>query len=228
MISGGAEAAICETGMAGFCNMKAMSTRFEPPQKACCPFDLKRDGFIMGEGAGIIVLESEEHAKARNAKIYAELVGGGASCDAYHITAPSETGDGAARAMSEALRLCGIRPDEVDYINAHGTSTPLNDKQETMAIKRVFGEHAKKLAISSTKSMIGHLLGASGAVEFITCVLSIRNSIITPTINLDDPDPELDLNYTPNKAVERAVRIAVSNSFGFGGHNASLVIRKYS
>ena len=227
MIAGGAEASICETGMAGFCNMKAMSTRFDPPAKACCPFDLKRDGFVMGEGAGVIILESEEHAKARGARIYAEFCGGGASCDAYHITAPSETGDGAARAMSEALRLTGVRPDEVDYINAHGTSTPLNDKQETAAIKKVFGDHAKKLSISSTKSMIGHLLGASGAVEFITCVLSIRDSIITPTINLDDPDPELDLNYTPNKAVEKNIRIAISNSFGFGGHNACLVVRKY-
>jgi 3-oxoacyl-[acyl-carrier-protein] synthase II len=227
MITGGAEATICDTGMAGFCNMKAMSTRFDPPHKACCPFDIKRDGFVMGEGAGVIILESEEHAKARGARIYAEFCGSGASCDAYHITAPSETGDGAARAMSEALRLCGIRPEEVDYINAHGTSTPLNDKQETLAIKKVFGDHAKKLSISSTKSMIGHLLGASGAVEFITCVLSIQDSIITPTINLDDPDPELDLDYTPNKSVEKKVRIALSNSFGFGGHNASLVLKKY-
>lgn len=228
MITGGAEAAICETGMAGFCNMKAMSTRFEPPEKACCPFDIKRDGFIMGEGAGVIILESEEHARARGAKIYAEFCGAGASCDAHHITAPSETGEGAARAIAEALRLCGIKPEEVDYINAHGTSTPLNDKQETLAIKKVFGDRAKQLSISSTKSMVGHLLGASGAVEFITCVMSLKEGIITPTINLDDPDPELDLNYTPNKAVDRNIRVAMSNSFGFGGHNASLVLRKYA
>jgi 3-oxoacyl-[acyl-carrier-protein] synthase II len=227
MIAGGSEATICDTGMAGFCNMKAMSTRFDPPAKACCPFDIKRDGFIMGEGSGVIILESEEHARARGAKIYAELCGAGTSCDAYHITAPSENGDGAARSMSEALRLSGVRPEEVDYINAHGTSTPLNDRQETMAIKRVFGSHARKLAISSTKSMVGHLLGASGAVEFITCVLSIQDRIITPTINYEDPDPELDLDYTPNKAVSRDIRIAISNSFGFGGHNATLVLRKY-
>jgi len=227
MIAGGAEATICETGMAGFCNLKAMSTRSEDPKKASSPFDLKRDGFIMGEGAGIIVLESEEHAKARGAKIYAEFCGSGSSCDAWHITAPSEDGSGAALSMRNALKAAGLKPEEVDYINAHGTSTPLNDKQETLAIKSVFGKHAYALNISSTKSMIGHLLGASGAVEFIVTALSLREGIVTPTINYEDPDPELDLNYTPNKAVMRDIRVALSNSFGFGGHNATLVLRKY-
>jgi 3-oxoacyl-[acyl-carrier-protein] synthase II len=229
MIAGGAEATICDTGMAGFCSMKAMSTRSnDNPAKASCPFDKKRDGFVMGEGAGIIILESEEHAKKRGARIYAEMCGAGFSCDAFHITAPSDTGDGAARAMREALRLSGVRPEEVDYINAHGTSTELNDRQETKAIKQIFGDHARKLAISSTKSMIGHLLGASGGVEFITCVLSIRNGLITPTINYEDPDPDCDLNYTPNTAVKKDIRVAISNSFGFGGHNATLVVRRYA
>jgi 3-oxoacyl-[acyl-carrier-protein] synthase II len=228
MIAGGSEAAITDCGMAGFCNMKAMSTRNDNPAKASSPFDIKRDGFVMGEGAGIIVLESEEHAKRRGAKIYAEFAGAGLSCDAHHITAPMETGEGAANAMKRALKSAGLNPTDVDYINAHGTSTPLNDQQETRGMKTVFGEHAYKLNVSSTKSMIGHLLGASGAVEFITSALTIKEGIITPTINYEDPDPEMDLNYTPNTAVERDVKIALSNSFGFGGHNASLVLRKYA
>ncbi|MFH0918748.1 MAG: beta-ketoacyl-ACP synthase II [Fibrobacterota bacterium] len=228
MIAGGAEATICETGMAGFCSLKAMSTRNDVPAKASSPFDKKRDGFIMGEGAGIVVLESEEHAKKRGARIYAELCGAGFSCDAFHITAPSDTGDGATRSMREALRLTGFKPEEIDYINAHGTSTELNDKQETQAIKRVFGDHAYTLAVSSTKSMIGHLLGASGGVEFITTVLSIRHGLITPTINYEDPDPDCDLNYTPNVSVKKDIRVAISNSFGFGGHNATVVVRKYA
>ena len=229
MITGGAEATICDTGMAGFCSLKAMSTRSnDAPAKASCPFDKKRDGFVMGEGAGLVILESEEHARKRGARIHAELCGAGFSCDAFHITAPSDTGDGAARAMREALRLTGVRPQEVDYINAHGTSTELNDKQETLAIKQIFGEHARKLVISSTKSMIGHLLGASGGVEFITTVMSIKHSLVTPTINYEDPDPDCDLNYTPNVSVKKDIRLAISNSFGFGGHNATLVVRKYA
>jgi 3-oxoacyl-[acyl-carrier-protein] synthase II len=225
MITGGAEAAICDLGMAGFCSMKAMSTRLD--SKASSPFDKKRDGFIMGEGAGIFVLETEAHAKARGAKIYAELCGYGFSCDAYHMTAPAEGGEGAVLSMQAALKTSGMRPEDVDYINAHGTSTPLNDKTETMSIKKVFGDHARKLKISSTKSMIGHLLGASGALELIATVLTIKNGVITPTINYEDPDPDCDLDYTPNKAVQQAVRAALSNSFGFGGHNATLAVRKY-
>jgi 3-oxoacyl-[acyl-carrier-protein] synthase II len=225
MITGGAEAAICDLGMAGFCSMKAMSTRLD--SKASSPFDKKRDGFIMGEGAGIFVLETEVHAKARGAKIYAELCGYGFSCDAYHMTAPAEGGEGAVLSMQAALKTSGMRPEDVDYINAHGTSTPLNDKTETMSIKKVFGDHARKLKISSTKSMIGHLLGASGALELIATVLTIKNGVITPTINYEDPDPDCDLDYTPNKAVQQAVRAALSNSFGFGGHNATLAVRKY-
>jgi 3-oxoacyl-[acyl-carrier-protein] synthase II len=228
MVTGGAEATICDLGMAGFCAMRAMSTRNENPPKACCPFDKKRDGFVMSEGAGVIGLESEEHAKARGATIYAEFCGSGFSSDAFHMTAPAEGGDGAVLSMSEALRISRVRPDEVDYINAHGTSTPLNDKVETAAIKKVFGQRAESINISSTKSMIGHLLGASGAVEFIATVLSIKHGIITPTINYEDPDPECDLNYTPNKSVEKDISCAISNSFGFGGHNATLVVRKYS
>ncbi len=227
MITGGTEAAITECGMAGFCNMKAMSTRNDSPSKASSPFDKKRDGFVMGEGAGIIILESEEHAKKRGAKIYAEFCGAGLTCDAHHITAPKETGEGAASAMRRALKSAGFNINDVDYINAHGTSTPLNDQQETKAIKALFGEHAYQINVSSTKSMIGHLLGASGAVEFITTALSLQNGVVTPTINYEDPDPELDLNYTPNSTIQRDIKIALSNSFGFGGHNASLALKKY-
>lgn len=228
MIAGGSEAAVCDLGMSGFCSMKAMSTRAVEPAKASCPFDIKRDGFVMGEGAGILVIESEEYAKKRGARIYAELAGFGFSCDAYHMTAPAEGGEGAILSIKAAMRCAGLAPADVDYINAHGTSTELNDKNETAAIKVVFGDQARKLKISSTKSMIGHLLGASGAVELITTVLSIQNGIVTPTINYEDPDPACDLDYTPNKAVEYKVRAALSNSFGFGGHNATLAVKKYS
>jgi len=226
-IAGGCEAAITPLSFAGFCSIKALSTRNDDPVKASCPFDKKRDGFVMGEGAGIVVLETLEHALARNAKIYCELCGYGATGDAYHLTAPAPEGEGAQIAMRMALNSAGISPSDIDYINAHGTSTELNDKLETIAVKKVFGEYASKINISSTKSMTGHLLGASGGVEFIATVLTICNNIIHPTINLEDPDPECDLNYTPNTAINRIVRYAMSNSFGFGGHNASLILRKY-
>ena len=227
-VSGGAEAAITPLSYAGFCSLKALSTRNDDPQKASSPFDKKRDGFVMGEGAGIVVLETLDHALARKARIYAELVGYGATGDAFHLTAPAPDHEGAQRAMTMALSTAGIRPEDVDYINAHGTSTELNDKLETVAMKKVFGGHAPKLSISSTKSMTGHLLGASGGIEFVAAVKSVTDDIVHPTINLDDPDPECDLNYTPNTAVRRTVRYAMSNSFGFGGHNVSLVIRKYA
>jgi len=207
--------------------MKALSTRNDQPQKASRPFDAERDGFVVGEGAGILILESEEHAIKRNAKIYGELVGIGYTADAYHITAPTPDGDGATRAMQMALEDAGVSIDEVDYINAHGTSTPYNDKVETLSIKNLFGERAHQIPISSTKSMIGHLLGASGSLELITTLLTIKNNKIHPTINYETPDPECDLNYTPNKAVDKTVDIAISNSFGFGGHNVCLVAKKY-
>jgi 3-oxoacyl-[acyl-carrier-protein] synthase II len=227
-VTGGAEASITPLAFAGFCSMKALSTRNEVPQKASSPFDKKRDGFVMGEGSGIIVLETLEHALARKARIYAEVVGYGATGDAYHLSAPAPEGEGAQRSMAMALASGGVRPSDIDYVNAHGTSTDLNDKLETMAIKKVFGDHAAALNISSTKSMTGHLLGASGGVEFIASVKSVTEDIIHPTINYDDPDPECDLNYTPNTAVKRKVTYAMSNSFGFGGHNVSLIIRKYA
>jgi len=225
-IAGGCESAITPLGVAGFAVMRALSTRNHEPQKASRPFDKDRDGFVMGEGAGILVLEEYEHAKARGAKIYAELVGYGATDDAYHITAPCADGEGAYMCMKLALEDAGIRPEEVDYINAHGTSTPLNDKSETLAIKRLFGEHAYRLKISSNKSMIGHLLGAAGAVEAVATVKTIETGIIPPTINLENPDPECDLDYVPNKAIKYPVRYALSNSFGFGGTNACLVFKK--
>lgn len=225
-LAGGTEAAITPLGVAGFAVMRALSTRNEEPQKASRPFDRDRDGFVMGDGAGILVLEEYEHAKARGAKIYAELVGYGATDDAYHITAPHECGEGAYECMRIALEDAGIRPEEVDYINAHGTSTPLNDKVETMAIKQLFGDHAYKLKVSSNKSMIGHLLGAAGAVEAVATVKTIEEGIIPPTINLENPDPECDLDYVPNEAVRSEVRVALSNSFGFGGTNACLVFKK--
>ncbi|ADO44650.1 3-oxoacyl-(acyl-carrier-protein) synthase 2 [Hydrogenobacter thermophilus TK-6] len=225
-IAGGCESAITPLGIAGFASMKALSTRNHEPQKASRPFDLERDGFVMGEGAGILVLEEYEHAKARGAKIYAELVGYAATDDAYHITAPCADGEGAYMCMKLALEDAKIKPEEVDYINAHGTSTPLNDKAETLAIKSLFGEHAYKLSISSNKSMIGHLLGAAGAVEAVATVKTVQTGIIPPTINLEKPDPECDLDYTPNRAVQREVNIAISNSFGFGGTNACLVFRR--
>ncbi|UCB57480.1 MAG: beta-ketoacyl-ACP synthase II [Candidatus Omnitrophota bacterium] len=228
MITGGTESCVCKIGVGAFCAMKALSRKYnDNPQKASRPFDKERDGFVMAEGTGIIILEELEHARARNAKIYAEIVGYGMSCDAYHITAPDPEGRGAARAMSEALKHAGIKPGEVSYVNAHGTSTPLNDKVETLAIKNVFGDYAKKLPISSTKSMTGHLLGAAGAVEFVVCCLSIKNNMIAPTINYETPDPECDLDYVPNKAREAKVDITMSNSLGFGGHNATLVIRRF-
>ncbi len=226
-VCGGSEAAITPLSYAGFCSLKALSTRNEHPQKASCPFDKKRDGFVMGEGAGIIVLETLEHAQARKARIYCELIGYGATGDAFHLTAPSPDGEGAQRSMAMALASAGLKPSAIDYINAHGTSTELNDKLETIAIKKVFGEYAQKINISSTKSMTGHLLGASGGIEFVATTLAVCRDIVHPTINYEDPDPECDLNYTPNTAVKRTVRYAMSNSFGFGGHNVSLVVAKY-
>jgi len=225
-IVGGCESAITPLGVAGFASMRALSTRNHEPQKASRPFDKDRDGFVMGEGAGILVLEEYEHAKARGAKIYAELVGYGATDDAYHITAPCTDGEGAYMCMKLALEDGGVKPEQVQYINAHGTSTPLNDRVETYAIKRLFGEHAYRLKISSNKSMIGHLLGAAGAVEAVATVKTIQTGIIPPTINLENPDPECDLDYVPNKAIEYPVEYALSNSFGFGGTNASLLFRK--
>ncbi|MEJ5172188.1 MAG: beta-ketoacyl-ACP synthase II [Hydrogenothermaceae bacterium] len=227
MIAGGTESAITPLGIAGFANMKALSTRNEDPTKASRPFDAQRDGFVMGEGAGILVLEELEHAKKRGAKIYAEVVGYGLTGDAYHITAPCADADGAKRVITMALNDGKINPEEVDYINAHGTSTPLNDKIETLAIKEVFKEHAYKLKISSNKSMIGHLLGAAGAVEAVATVKTIKEGVIPPTINYEYPDPECDLDYVPNKAIEYKVKVAISNSFGFGGTNACLVFKAY-
>ncbi len=227
MFAGGSEAAITPTGIGGFCALKALSTYNDEPEKASRPFDATRNGFVMGEGAGMVVLEELEHAKGRGARIYAEVVGYSMTGDAYHITAPDPEGDGGARAMALALEDAGIRPEEVDYINAHGTSTKLNDKLETLAIKKVFGEHAYKLAVSSTKSMTGHLLGAAGAVEFVATTLSIYENKVHPTVNYQNPDPECDLDYVPNHMREMKVDVAVSNSLGFGGHNTSIVIKKY-
>ncbi len=227
MIAGGSEAAITPLGMAGFASMKALSTRNDEPQKASRPFDAERDGFVMGEGAGILILEELEHAKKRGAKIYAEVIGYGMTGDAYHITAPCADADGAKRVIQMALNDARVNPPEVDYVNAHGTSTPLNDKVETMAIKEVFGKHAYELKVSSIKSMIGHLLGAAGAVEAIATVKTIETGIIPPTINYEHPDPECDLDYVPNKAIEYPVKVAISNSFGFGGTNACLVFKAY-
>jgi len=227
MITGGTEAVITELAVAGFSNMKALSTRNNDPSHASRPFDAKRDGFVMGEGAGIVVLEELSRAKKRGAKIYAELVGYGFTGDAYHITAPHPEGKGAATAMEIAIRDGKINAQDVDYINAHGTSTPFNDKMETLAIKKAFKDHAKNLCISSNKSMIGHLLGASGAVEFIGAVLTLKNGIIPPTINYEVPDPECDLDYVPNTAREKNLRAVISNSFGFGGHNVCLCLKRF-
>jgi 3-oxoacyl-[acyl-carrier-protein] synthase II len=226
MIAGGSEAALCELGMASFIAARALSTRNEDPQKASRPFDRDRDGFVMGEGAGVVILEEYEHAKKRGARIWSELVGYGMSGDGYHITSPPEDGRGAARAMQMALKEAGISPEQVDYINAHGTSTQLGDVAEPRAIKTVYGDHAKKVAISSTKSQLGHSLGASGGIEAIIASLALHHNLIPPTINLDNPDPECDLDYTPHKARDRKVTYAMSNSFGFGGHNATLLLRK--
>ncbi len=228
MITGGAEAAVTPLGVGGFCSMKALSFRNDEPQRASRPFDRLRDGFVIGEGAGILVLEELEHAKARAAEIYAEVLGYGRTGDAYHITSMEPGGDGAARAMKRALDDARLDPSAVSYINAHGTSTPINDRCETQAIKRVFGEHARQLAVSSTKSMMGHLLGASGGVEAIACVLALRDGVIPPTINYEEPDPECDLDYVPNEAREASLKTALSNSLGFGGHNASLIFGRHS
>jgi 3-oxoacyl-[acyl-carrier-protein] synthase II len=227
MIAGGTEAAITKMGYAGFCAMKAMSTRNGEPERASRPFDAQRDGFVMGEGAGVCILESLEHARKRHAKIYCEIAGYGITGDAYHMSAPAPEGEGAARSMAMALRHAKLNPDEIDYLNAHGTSTPVGDKCETQAIKTVFGPHAKKLAVSSTKSMTGHLLGAAGAVETAVCALAIRDNIVPPTINYENPDPECDLDYVPNKARQINIRACVNNSLGFGGHNATLIVRRH-
>ncbi len=228
MLAGGSEATITRIGFAGFCNMKAMGTRYnDSPQQASRPFDAQRDGFIMGEGAGVLVLETLAHAKARGAMIHAELVGHGATCDAHHITSPDPEGLGLMECMRRALNDAGVAVEEVDYINAHGTSTPYNDRTETLAIKSLFGQHAHNLRISSTKSMTGHLLGAAGGIEAIACIKAINTGIVPPTVNYVYPDPECDLSYVPNKAVEHPVKVALSNNLGFGGHNASVLFRKY-
>lgn len=227
MFAGGSEACITPTTIGGFANMKALSRRNDDPTKASRPFDKDRDGFVMGEGCGIVILEELEHAKNRGAKIYAEVVGYGLTSDAYHITAPDSNGDGAKRCMEMAIKDAKIQPDMVDYINAHGTSTPYNDVLETKAIKSVFGKHAYNLHVSSTKSMTGHMVGAAGSVETGICALSLKNGIIPPTINLDERDPECDLNYTPNKSVQKDIRYALNNSFGFGGTNACILLKKY-
>ena len=227
MIAGGSEAAITPMSLGGFAQLRALSTRNDEPGRASRPFDKDRDGFIIGEGAGVLILEELEHATQRGATIYAEIVGYGSTSDAYHMTAPSEDGDGARRAMAMAVRKAGIRPDQVDYINAHGTSTPYNDKLETLAIKNCFGDHARKLAISSTKSMTGHLLGGAGGLEAGISALAVSTDEVPPTINLDNPDPECDLDYVPHKSRKMAVRYALSNSFGFGGTNAALLFKKY-
>jgi 3-oxoacyl-[acyl-carrier-protein] synthase II len=227
MIAGGSESAITPMGVGGFAAMRALSTRNDDPARASRPFDKDRDGFIMGEGSGVIILEELEFAKRRGAPVYAELVGYGMTADAYHITAPSEDGDGGMRVMQMAIRGAGITPDKVDYINAHGTSTPYNDKLETLAIKRLFGEHAYKIAISSTKSMTGHLLGAAGGVEAAISALAIRHQVIPPTINYETPDPECDLDYVPNQKRSAKIDYALSNSFGFGGTNGALLFKRF-
>ncbi len=227
MIAGGTESCITSLGVGGFCALKGLSLRNDAPQRASRPFDRERDGFVMGEGCGLVVLETLEHAQKRGASIYAEITGYGMTCDAFHITAPDPDGDGALRAMQAALKDAQLNPGEVGYINAHGTSTRLNDKIETIAIKKAFGAHARKLMVSSTKSMTGHLLGAAGGVEFLVCCLVIRDNVVPPTINYEYPDPDCDLDYVPNTARKAAVEVCMSNSLGFGGHNATLVVRKY-
>ncbi|MDB4874087.1 MAG: 3-oxoacyl-(acyl-carrier-protein) synthase [Gemmatimonadetes bacterium] len=227
MIGGGSEATVTPMAIGGFANMKALSERNDSPETASRPFEATRDGFVMGEGAGVVVLEELEHARARGAHIYAEIVGYGATGDAYHLTAPAPNGEGAQRAMRRAMKDASIEPQDVDYINAHGTSTPANDSNETKAIRAVFGDVADRINVSSTKSMTGHMLGAAGAVEFIIGALATRDRIIPPTINYVTPDPELDLNFTPNAAVERDVKVVLSNSFGFGGHNVTLAIKRF-
>jgi 3-oxoacyl-[acyl-carrier-protein] synthase II len=226
VITGGSEATVTPMAIGGFANMKALSERNESPETASRPFDRTRDGFVMGEGAGVVVLEDYEHAVNRGVRIYAEIVGYGATGDAYHLTAPAPDGEGAQRAMRRAMKDAQLSAADVDYINAHGTSTPANDLNETKAIKAVFGEDAADVNVSSTKSMTGHMLGAAGAVEFIICTLAVRDCVVPPTINYEHPDPELDLNYTANRAVRRNVEVALSNSFGFGGHNVTLAVRR--
>jgi 3-oxoacyl-[acyl-carrier-protein] synthase II len=228
ILSGGAEATVTPMAIGGFANMKALSERNDSPATASRPFDATRDGFVMGEGSGVVILEELEHAKKRGARIYAEIVGYGATGDAYHLTAPAPDGEGAQRAMRRAMQDAGLTPGDVQYINAHGTSTPANDLNETKAIKAVFGEHARQLNVSSTKSATGHMLGAAGAVEFIFSSLAVREGKIPPTINYQTPDPECDLNYTPNQPASREMTAALSNSFGFGGHNVTLAVRRYS
>jgi 3-oxoacyl-[acyl-carrier-protein] synthase II len=228
ILCGGSEASIQGMGLAGFSNMRALSQRNDDPERASRPFDIDRDGFVMGEGAGVVMLEELEHARKRGARIYAELAGYGVSADAHHLSAPSPDGLGPARAMQMAMKHAGVNREEVDYLNAHGTSTPLGDIAETHAIKVAFGDYAKGgLAVSSTKSMTGHLLGAAGAVELMACIMAIREGVIPPTINLDNQDPECDLDYVPREAREAKVKIAMSNGFGFGGHNATLLVRAF-
>jgi 3-oxoacyl-[acyl-carrier-protein] synthase II len=227
MITGGSEATVTPMAIGGFANMKALSERNETPASASRPFDATRDGFVMGEGAGVVILEELGRAQARGAKIYAEIVGYGATGDAHHLTAPAPEGEGAQRAMKRAMKDAGVGPEAIDYINAHGTSTPANDLNETKAIKAVFGDRANQINVSSTKSMTGHMLGAAGAIEFIFCALATRDSVIPPTMHYETPDAELNLNYTPNKAVQREVRYALSNSFGFGGHNVTLAVKRF-
>lgn len=228
MIAGGAEAAITDLALSGFGNMKALSTRNDEPERASRPFDADRDGFVMAEGAGILVLESLEHAQARNAKIYAEIVGYGMSADAHHITAPAPGGEGAYEAMRRAVADAGITPAQIEYINAHGTSTDIGDRGETLAIKRLFGDDAYRIAVSSNKSMLGHMLGAAGGVEAIASIMTLREGILPPTINYETPDPDCDLDYVPNEAREAEVNYVLSNSFGFGGHNACIVLKKFT
>ena len=228
MITGGAEATVTPMAIGGFANMKALSERNDSPSTASRPFDATRDGFVMGEGAAVVILEELEHARQRGARIYAELVGYGATGDAYHLTAPAPDGEGAQRAMKRAMEDASLAPSDIQYVNAHGTSTPANDFNETRAIKAVFGEHAMSLNVSSTKSATGHMLGAAGSLEFIVCAFVVRDGLIPPTINYQNPDPDLDLNYTPNKPVQRDVTAAISNSFGFGGHNVTLAVRRFT
>ena len=225
ILAGGSEACIVPVGVAGFAAMRALSLRNDEPERASRPFDKDRNGFVMGEGAGVIILEEYEHAKKRGAKIYCELAGYGLTADAYHMSAPNPEGEGAARCMRMAMKHAKVNPEDVDYINAHGTSTPIGDACETKAVKRAFGESAHQVAVSSTKSMTGHLLGAAGAIEMAACVMAMRDSLLPPTINLENADPECDLDYVPNTAREKKVKVAISNSFGFGGHNSSVVIK---
>jgi 3-oxoacyl-[acyl-carrier-protein] synthase II len=226
MLAGGTEGAITPLGVGGFCALRALTTRNDDPEHASRPFDLNRDGFLIGEGAGVIVIESEEHAKARGARIYCELAGYGRTCDAHHITAPDPDAGQAARGMRLAFEDAGLKAEDIDYVNAHGTSTSLNDKGETAAIKKALGDHAYKVAVSSTKGMTGHLLGAAGGIEAIACAMAIKEGIVPPTINYETPDPDCDLDYVPNVARKMDVRAALSNSLGFGGHNATLCFKK--